>query len=172
MNKIIIGLVALLAILVGGTFVVQAGIDKTDLYTTAEHVNTKDVFDKKGKNIFYFYQEQCSHCQDMKPTMQKFYKALTDAKTDVNFYLVDMAQSENSEQWYSGEDYTKDDNFKDNPADIKSIKDLQIVGTPTMVTIENGKVTNYGIGGTKIFDILEKYIKSLKLDVKLDRSQF
>ncbi len=170
MNKIIIILAAVLITLIAGISIANIQIEKTDFYNNAEHIAAADVFKQDGRGIYYFYQDDCSHCKAMKPSMSNFYNAIVD--TDVNFYLVDMADKENSAYWYQGEDYTTDENFKQNPEDIKSVEDMQIVGTPTMVTIDNGKVTNYGIGGTAIFDILDQYINEFNLNVELDRSSY
>ncbi len=170
MNKIIMALGALLIVLIGGIAIANIKVESENFYNDAEKIAASDVFSQEGRGIFYFYQDDCSHCQAMKPSMKNFFEAINE--TDVNFYIIDMADETNSDFWYQGEDYTTDENFTQEPKEIKSINDMQIVGTPTMVTIDDGEVTNYGIGGTAIFDILDKYINEFDLDVELDRSSY
>ncbi len=169
MKKLIGFLVVLLVIISVAIFAVSKKADAESLYNIATKVNQDEIFELDGNNIFYFYQEDCVHCNNMKPSMTNFYNALEG--TDVNFYVVDMAQTDGANQslWYQGTDYTTDENYKANPEDIKSLDDLQIVGTPTMLTIEDGTVTNYGVGGSEIFAIMDKYIEKYDLTVEIDR---
>lgn len=164
MNKIIIGLIVLLSLLIMGIFGTQAMISQSDLYKNAEHIDASEVLEQDGDNIYYFYQETCSHCTAMKPSMTEFYDVIKD--TDTNFYLVDMTTDANAAYW------STDSSEAPMVEDIKSNDDLQIIGTPTMVTTKDKEVTNYGVGGTEIFDILDQYISEYDLDLELDRSEY
>ncbi len=166
MNNIIKALIVLLILLVAGFVAVQVSMKKDDVYEVAQTASVDDIFNQDGRNIYYFYQVDCAHCKALKPRIQEFNEAIES--TDLNFYLVDMAKDENSGSWYEGEDYTKDENYKSNPSDIKSIDDLSIVGTPSILTVEDGKATNYGVGSSQILDILGIYDEEFDLGVNLE----
>ncbi len=173
MKKMIIGLVLILVIAIGAIVIVtqkdnQAKKDQDAyLYEESSHATGDDIFTKDGKNIYYFYQESCAHCNDAKPNLIEFKTKLEKSDSDVVFNVVDMAAVENKDLWYQGDDYTTDPNYKDNPDDIKTLSDLQIVGTPTMIYVEDGVVKNYMLGNPQIYSFLNELGAKIGLDINL-----
>ncbi len=172
MNKMKLTIAILIGILVvasGSLFFMTKNIEKNEnrLYDESTVATADDIFKKDGKNIYYFYQEQCSHCNDAKPELLKFKDANDKAKTDVEFNIVDMADAKNQDLWYQGTDYTTDKNYKSEAADIKSLDDLQIIGTPSMIYVEDGKVKDYQVGNDAIYQMVNEISKDLGLDVTI-----
>ncbi len=75
-----------------------------------------------------------------------------------------MVEEDNKELWYQGDDYTTDENYKSEPKDIKNIDDLQIIGTPSMIRIKDGKVTDYVIGNSDIYATLNNVANEYNID--------
>ncbi len=173
MKKMIIGLSLILIVAIGAiVFVTQKenqvkNNQDTYLYDESPNATGEDIFTKDGKNIYYFYQESCTHCNDAKPNLIEFKTKLEQSDSDVVFNVVDMADVENKDLWYQGDDYTTDPNYKDNPQDIKSLTDLQIVGTPTMIYVENGVVKNYMLGNPDIYSFLNELGATIGIDINL-----
>lgn len=172
MKKVIIGLVAVLAVIIIGFVAVngKAKAEESALYDESTTATVNDVFKKSGENIYYFYQPECHFCNNAKPEVKKFEEALTE-KTDIVFNVIDMTQDENKGEWYQGDDYTTDKNYKSKPEDIKSLDDLQIVGTPTMLYVKDNKVVKYQVGSA-IFDLMNEVVKEQNLGITLDSSAY
>lgn len=130
-----------------------------DIYEDAPSVSYESILDNKDDHVFYyFYQEDCAHCIDLKPTMNEFYSDIEGS--DIEFETIDMADSSNLDGWYDwdklhekyGEDATPSDdpNYTSNPSDMKDISDIKITGTPTMIEVDNGSVESYLIGEDEI----------------------
>lgn len=132
----------------------QAELDA--FYGTQTKVEYKDLMTMPGNNLYYFYQETCSHCNDLKPTILEFSKKLT-GQDAVNLYLVDMRAEENEGAWASGT-YNETDLEA-----MKTYEDIKIKGTPTMINVVDGEVKNYSLGGTQIEALLasveEEFLK-------------
>ncbi len=171
MKKVIIGLIVLLVVLCGSMFAIKFVSNKNSLYNRATVATVDDVFTKEGKNIYYFYQTTCHYCNNIKGEVTKFYDALEDKKVGIEFNIVDMQDDANTPEWYDGDDYTTDTDYKSDPSDIKSLKDLDIVGTPTMVYVEDKEVKAYEVG-PKVFDLMDKLIKENDLKITLDSSTY
>lgn len=155
-----IGLIALLSvfflsiILLGTIFAMTS---KNDIYKTQETTLAKDVLSKEGKNIYYFYQPTCAHCEDAKPNITRFVNEL-NKKGDIKFNLVNMADPKNADYWYKGEDSTTDPDYKSLPAEIKSSEDVAITGTPTMIYSEGNEVLSAQIGNG-MYSVMNQALK-------------
>ncbi len=165
-------LILILIVLIGGLFVIGQKEAKADeeankLYTESQSVTSDQIFSQSGKNIYYFYKEECSYCNEAKPELLKFKNANDEAKTELGFNIVDMDAEANKNLWYTGEDYKTDPNYKSNPSDIKTIDDLQIIGTPSMIYVEDGVVKEYLVGNAEIYEFLNQKSSELLLDVKI-----
>ncbi len=171
MKKVIISLVVLLVVLSGSMFALKVIGEKNSLYNQATVATVDDVFTKKGKNIYYFYQETCHYCNNIKGEVTKFYNALNDKETNIEFNIVDMQDDANTGEWYSGDDYQNDPDYKSDPKDIKSLDDLDIVGTPTMVYVEDKTVKEYAVG-PEVFELMNTLIRDNKLDITVDSSTY
>ncbi len=135
-----------------------------DLYKVANKSTMNEIFNNQGDNIYYFYQEDCGHCKEAKPIITDFYNKSIEKEADVKFNLIDMVEEDNKELWYQGDDYTTDENYKSEPKDIKNIDDLQIIGTPSMIRIKDGKVTDYVIGNSDIYATLNNVANEYNID--------
>ncbi len=89
-------LVAVLVLVIGVSFASQS----QDVYEVAPTIEYANILDEKeGGQLYYFYQPTCSHCIDLKPTIEEFYGKLEDTD-ELNFSTVDMSLSENAQGWY------------------------------------------------------------------------
>lgn len=142
-------LAALLAVFVLLFVTLQVG--SKELYEDAPHVEYNQITDDvEGRNLYYFYQDTCVHCNNVKPKIADFYY---HKPADVDFYLVDAAAEENKDVWFTG-DSSK---FVKPTGAIKNYSDVQIIGTPTLVEITDGKITNFLVGEEEI----PRYLESL-----------
>lgn len=171
MKKVIISLVVLLVVLSGSMFAIKVVSDKNSLYNRATVATVDDIFTKDGNNIYYFYQTTCHYCNNIKGEVTKFYDALEDKNAGIEFNIVDMQDDSNTPEWYDGDDYTTDPDYKSDPNNIKSLKDLDIVGTPTMIYVEDKKVKEYEVG-PNVFDLMDTLIKDNNLGITLDPSTY
>lgn len=146
MKYLIGGLVAVIVVL-AGVFVVISKDTGATLYDDAPHVNYADISDTDGKNIYYFYQETCVHCNNIKDQIASFYY---NKPEDIDFYLVDAADSANSDVWYQGSE-----EFVQPSGEFTSYEDIKIQGTPTMIEIDDGQFTEFFVGETDIPAYLE-----------------
>ncbi len=164
--KLLIGiLITLLLISVVGINLLQKETNR--LYNENEKVTINEIFEKEGKNIYYFYKEDCSYCIKAKPELVKYIEANKVANTGINFYLVDMANVDNSQIFYKGTDYAVDDNFKMNPQEIKGLSDLQIVGTPSMIYMEDKQAKELALDLRSIYQLLNTLNEENGIDVKI-----
>ncbi len=172
MKNAITILILILTLLIGGLFVIsqkeaEANAEANKLYTESPSVTSEEIFSNSGNNIYYFYKEDCSYCNEAKPELLKFKNANDEAKTDVTFNIVDMEAEANAGLWYSGEDYATDENYKSEPSDIKTLEDLQIIGTPAMIYVEDGVVKEYLVGNGEIYQFLNQKASELNLGVEI-----
>lgn len=144
MKKLLIALVAVFVVLYA-TLVIAS----KNLYDDAPHVDYNQITDDvEGRNLYYFYQDTCVHCNNVKPKISDFYY---NKPADVDFYLVDAAADVNSDVWYQGDN----DSFVKPTGEVKDYSDIKIQGTPTLVEITDGKITNFLVGEDEIPTYLE-----------------
>ncbi len=88
-----------------------------------------------NKYIVYYYQELCSHCQDVKQEILGFATTFTA----IDFYILDAARV----------------------MDNSSLEEF--IGTPTVFVFSGTEVVESYIGGPRVRDFIEKY-GNLELD--------
>ena len=96
-------------------------------------ISWNDVF-KQEENEYsvYFFSQTCGHCKELKKEILSYYFG-------------------NYEQLYFVE--TSEDTVFGSPSDlvgVNSIECFYIFGTPFLINIESGAVSNYYAGNTKI----------------------
>lgn len=133
-TKLVVGVVVVSFAIIG-----FLSIYENDFYEDAPHISYNEIVSVSEDApvvYYYFYREDCSHCQDIKEDMKNFYKNLNDNEI---LYLIDVNELENSEALES-KPYTKED----------GLSKLTITGTPTLVETKDGEVTNYLTGSVAI----------------------
>lgn len=150
MKKIVSALVSVLILLIGMLFVINV-YEPVDFYKIAEHVNYKDISKTDGTNLYYFYQETCLHCNNIKDDVANFYEKKDE---NINLFLVDAAKTKNSDVWFTGDA----SEFKEPSGDFNSYKDIKIQGTPTLIEIKDGKITKFLVGEDAIPAYLNKLL--------------
>lgn len=150
MKKIVIALVSILVILIGMLFVIKATAP-VDFYKSTEHINYKDISKTDGTNLYYVYQEACAHCKNIKDDVADFYEKKDE---NINLFLVDAAKTENADVWFAGDE----SEFKKPSGDFSSYNDIKITGTPTLVEIKDGKITQFFVGEDEIPEYLNKLL--------------
>lgn len=154
MKKIVIALLTILVVLIAGlTYLYKSSPTSqyAGLYDDATHITYDQLLtdDVEGTNLFYFYQETCSHCNAIKNDVAKFYYNNKDENID--FYLVDGADPKNQDIWYQG---AKED-FVAPSGPVTADTDIKIQGTPTLIEIKDGEITQFLVGDTDIPAYLE-----------------
>lgn len=96
-----------------------------------------------GQVYLYFYQPECSHCLAIKPNIVDFYSKLDGSS---EFYRIDMTLEQNADMWADTEAVTG--------TVIDEIGSIDITGTPTLVTVNDGEITDVAIGDTPINQII------------------
>lgn len=151
MKKMLIILLAILAILIGTLMVVGKDSSAT-FYADAPHLAYNQLTDDAdGQNLYYFYQDDCHFCNEIKPQMADFFYS---KPADIDFYLIDIAPGKgNDDVWFdkSTGDFTAASGKLDDYNDIK------VTGTPTLVETTDGEITQFLVGAADI----PEYIESL-----------
>lgn len=144
MKKLLIMLLVTLALLVGALAIVGRDSSAT-FYTDAPHVDYANITDDlEGQNLYYFYQDSCAHCENIKPAMAKFYY---NKPEDIDMYLVDIMPGKgNEDAWFDGES----DDFVEPSGKVTSAYDIKVPGTPTLIEITDGVVTQFLVGEDEI----------------------
>ncbi len=168
-----------LVLIIGLVFATNQA-EANDFYLTTPNIKYDEIQNYEGTNIIYYYQSDCHYCNSIKDQIADFEEAL-EGINGYSMYLVDMKDSYNSVAWYDwaahnatfGENTpaTVNPDFIYDPALMDSYKDVEVTGTPTMVLVEDGEITQYAIGGD-VFDILESVNDASGAGVKFDRSQY
>ncbi|WOO89149.1 hypothetical protein R2F61_00175 [Mollicutes bacterium LVI A0078] len=149
MKKLIIGMLIVLIALVAALAVLGQG-SSASLYADGTHADYNQIGDDVvGTNLYYFYQESCVHCNNIKEDIADFY--YSDEHEDIDFYFVDAAQSKNSDVWFRGES----DDFVPPSGKFTDYTDIQILGTPTLIEIMDGQITQFLVGEEAIPAYLE-----------------
>lgn len=148
MKQLIIGLVVLVAAL-SGLLVLLSQDSSATLYDDAPHITYSQLLDDtKGKNLYYFYREDCLHCNNIKPNVAKFYYNKPD---DIDFVMLDGGDKNNVDMYFKGaeEDFVE---YSGTPA---AYTDITIWGTPTLIEIDDGQVTQFLTGENEVPEYLE-----------------
>lgn len=104
-----------------------------------------DTVSSSDNVLYYFYQPQCSHCIEIKEDIVDYYN---DLPSDQEFYAVDLSSADNMDIWNADESSTVG-------TKIKTISDLQVMGTPTMVQLSNGEIQTVAVGDKDIIKLLK-----------------
>lgn len=148
MNKLLIGLGIILVIVAGLFFAIDKKEDQTDLYTDVTKVNEINQ-GTTGDYFVYFSRETCSHCEDIRSDVEKFYDVLATNNPEVGFYLVDMEETANQKYFTSAEAPVAGVDYYIDPATIPSgydMNEFKIAGTPTLLYVSDGVITDIAIG--------------------------
>ncbi len=141
MKKIVIALAAILVVLVAMLVVVGQG-SSAKLYSDADHLNYEEIEQNViGTNLFYFYQESCVHCNNIKEDVNNFYR---NQPEDINFFLIDAADAANADVWDSSEEFVAPSGR------VSDYTDIKIQGTPTLIEVKDGQITQFLVGETDI----------------------
>ncbi len=148
MKKITIGLLVILALLLVTIQII--GKNSTgSLYDRGEHIEYSQITDHTdGINLFYVYMKSCAHCNNIKPDINKFYNNKPD---NINFYFIEGDDPANSQIWYTGDEQS----YEPYTGELTDNSQIKIVGTPTLITVEDGQVTNNFVGEKPITSHLE-----------------
>lgn len=84
-----------------------------------------------GKNLFYFYSPNCSACKVQAPIIEKLKSELK------NIYSIDISK------------------------DLNLARTFGIMGTPSVVVVNKGKIEDYFIGVQKEETLKSAYYKNL-----------
>ena len=97
--------------------------------------SSSDLMNNQKKVFVLFYNKNCSHCQELKPTWDKVEAANGDAMTSID--------------------------LTNNSAENDALsKKFNITAFPTMLVIENGKVSETYNGG-RSEEELKNYVKNM-----------
>lgn len=148
MKNLLITLLVVLAVLFGLLAITSRDSSKT-FYDDVPHVNYEQITnDVVGTNLYYFYQDTCVHCNNIKEDVADFFY---NRPEDIDFYAVDAADVANQDVWYQGDK----ESFVTPSGQVKDIEDIKIQGTPTLIEIKDGKITQFLVGETDIPAYLE-----------------
>ncbi len=146
---LLIALITLLIFMLTLTSGLNSFYDEEVTKLNYNEIQITDV--PKGQtNLYYFYQENCHYCNEIKPTMRK-YNDIFMEDPKVNLYFVDIGVDENRDAW------AKEDQVINNDLDsYKKYGDIKISGTPTIIEVTDGKVASYESGTTGVVNTLKK----------------
>ena len=107
-------------------------------YDDFDKLTSFQAIDRQAEDqyLVYFYSESCSHCATIKDTVLKFAKS---NDTDLKVYLLDAGSG------ISGVNNIVNPN---NPNDLMD-------GTPSLVTVVDGRIVDLNSGATDIPNVLE-----------------
>ena len=95
-------------------------------------ISWSDVFNKEDdRYLVYFYSEECGYCASIKDEMLNYFEVTT-----YQMYFVDILNNEDVVIKHTG----------DSPVGLTSAEELFILGTPSLLEIEDKTVTNYYAG--------------------------
>lgn len=166
MKKKIIGLLVVLIALVTCFTVISA--QNFDIYKDAEKVNYTEMLDDKDSvTIYYFYQETCHYCNNIKDQVSELYLAVEE-RTDINLVLVDMQTNVNSNAWIKEDEKGT---YDPDSADLTDLNNFRVTGTPTMVYVVNGEIISQK-AGIDVFEIMNKANTEYDLGLTFDSSKY
>lgn len=108
-------------------------------------LSASDSLPSKQLTYLYFYQPNCSNCIAIKPDVVDFYQS--NLGDDFNFYSIDLTQEENSSIWADEGSMVGDK--------VDKVGDLKVIGTPTLVTVKDGKIESVSVGKTDVAQALK-----------------
>lgn len=110
-------------------------IDEYDYSLISDYkIKWSDIFSKNDENYFlYFYSESCFYCEELKQDILYYF----DNEKPIMYFVED------DEDFVIGNDANK-------LIGVSDLKSFYILGTPTLVKIENKKVTFSLVGVNKI----------------------
>ncbi len=151
MKNLIIAIAVVLVVITGALVFTSKKAESEDVYNLAEQINYQDVFDLgKGTQIVYYYQPTCSHCEDFKPTLTKYYKQIEETQ-GVDLMLVNAADTENKAVFMASDD----PKYTENVDELNEKGEVHIMGTPTAIKVVDGQVEMFGVGSTAISAIFD-----------------
>lgn len=158
-----VSIIVVLVVLIGGlaSVMIYSSVTADKVYKQANSIKGSEVLSLKGKNIYYYYQPDCHYCDNVKPDVTKFSDEIK--KYDVGFNVIDMADSKNSDYWYSSDKYDNafdDPTYKKTPQEIKSVNDIKIAGTPTMIYADGSTVKSVNMG-YGVYDVMNYALKDV-----------
>ncbi len=163
MKNVLIGIIITLGILILSLNTIVN--NKFDLYKEAEHVTYDQVLaEDNTTTIYYYYKDSCHFCASIKNQVTNVYNATTN-RNDINLKLVDMALAKNNGAW------ANDEYDIENIEGVEKGEDIKIKGTPAMIIVENGQLTDYKVG-PDVFDIMEDVNDEFNLELSFDRSAY
>lgn len=133
--KLILTVLVILLTLVNVTCHLIGGKVMKDYKDYSSHqIAYNQILNKKGTYYVYFYSNDCSHCQDLKKYIFQYIDSDKNDKDDgiplyifcVDNYLEELTSESETE----------------NILGVTDIKELKLIGTPTMVLIANKEIKN------------------------------
>ncbi len=180
MKKIIISLGFLVVILVAVVGGVGVYAQKYSLYNVQERVKYDEILDGDTPTIYYYYQDTCHYCNNIKPQVKEF-ASLINETPGIEFKVVDMKDPDNTEAWYDWEAHDKkygentsptlNPDYKSEASEMKTINDVKITGTPSAVYVKDGEIVDYE-AGKDIFKTFKQVKSEFNIDYTFDESQY
>lgn len=135
-TKVIIGFAAVIIIIIG-TLVVDKIINVEYSYDMFDEVSSYQAIEDKpeSKYLVYFYGINCSHCQDIKEQVLEF---AYENEAGLKVYLMESGST------------TGVNNI------IDPISGADMTGTPSMITVINGRIVEVTIGADDIPLLLQE----------------
>ena len=186
MKKLIVGLLSIMAVVIlftVGLVVFMNGEDEynaTNFYSKVPSVVYDEILDSPEDAIYYYYQESCHFCNNVKEQVANFAQQLTTID-GIDFKVVDMVVAENQNAWYdwasheanygAGTAATLNPNYKDEASEMNEVDDVKITGTPGMIYVQDGEIKDYQIG-EEIFTTMEMISDKYDLNIIFDRDAY
>lgn len=154
MKKLLIIILITLVIVTGALITVldkQKAVEASyeNIYDDIPSISNDDIFDLgEGTQVVYYYQPECGFCNEYKPTLAEYNEKIKHTE-GVDLYAVDATKEQDLFVSSDDEKFTEDVDV------INERQELYIVGTPTAIQIQDGKVTMYGVGADSITTIME-----------------
>ncbi|MCL1990113.1 MAG: thioredoxin family protein [Defluviitaleaceae bacterium] len=115
-----------------------------------------EAFDQEEDVYFvYFWRSNCPRCAEFQPYVVRAFNAGTPV------FIVDMNNNNNQDAWYRRGEH-RDDELIGRAGDATGAThysqiELTIEGTPTLVRIENGVLTDHVAGVSPAVQLLETF---------------
>ena len=120
-----------------------------------QDVNLADCLSQiEEKYLIFFYSETCGHCKEIIEDVTLFAES-----NIIKTYFLNISKNENKIERCSHDEIE---------IGIDSVEDLKIVGTPTIVEVENGVTTANVVGKDSILS----FLNSKKINISLHRRAF
>ena len=114
-----------------------------------QEIYLKDAFiQEEDRYLVFFHSETCTHCQQIMGDVVAFAE-LNVTKT----YFINTSKKENNVRRCAAEELI---------VGVDSIEDLAIVGTPTIIEVEDGRTTANVPGKELCLTFLNEQVKTYK----------